>query len=117
MNSPDYLNRPRSISPSQALPGCTTTTLTIGTTSRPTYAATHVTADGHSAEAVAQIEDAYAKTPTPIHFRDHAEVTRFFDGLELVAPGLVTTDAWRPDPGDPAPSAPRWPYGAVGRKS
>ena len=79
--------------------------------------ATHVTADGHSAEAVAQIERVYATTPTPIYFRGHAEIGRFFDGLELAEPGLVTIDAWRRDPGDPAPSATRWLYGAVGRKN
>jgi hypothetical protein len=78
--------------------------------------ATHVTADFRSAGAAAQIENVYATTPTPIHFRDHAEIARFFDGLELAEPGLVTIDAWRPDPADPAPSATRWLYGAVGRK-
>jgi hypothetical protein len=79
--------------------------------------ATHVTTDGHPADAVAQIERVYATTPTPIHFRDHAEVARFFDGLELAEPGLVTIDTWRPDPNDPAPPPTRWLYGAVGRKS
>ena len=78
---------------------------------------THVTTDGHSAEAVAKIESVYATTPTPIYFRGHAEVGDFFDGLDLVEPGLVTVDAWRPDPEDPAPSATRWLYGAVGRKN
>jgi S-adenosyl methyltransferase len=28
--------------------------------------------------------------------RSHAEVARFFDGLELVAPGLVAVQQWRP---------------------
>jgi SAM-dependent methyltransferase len=36
-------------------------------------------------------------------FRDHAEVSRFFDGLELVEPGVVPVAEWRPD-GGPAPS-------------
>ncbi|HEX6520866.1 MAG TPA: SAM-dependent methyltransferase [Streptosporangiaceae bacterium] len=80
-------------------------------------AATHVTMDGHPAGAVAQIERVYAATPTPIYFREHAEIAGFFDGLELAEPGLVTIDAWRPDPEDPAPPATRWLYGGVGRKS
>ena len=79
--------------------------------------ATHVTTDGHTAEAVARIESVYAMTPTPIFFREHAEVAGFFDGLELVEPGLVTIDKWHPDPEDPAPPATRWLYGAVGRKN
>ncbi|KAB8190898.1 hypothetical protein FH608_033135 [Nonomuraea phyllanthi] len=78
--------------------------------------ATHVTGDGHSADAVAQIESVYAATPTPIYFRGHAEVARFFEGFDLVEPGLVTIDKWHPDPEDPAPTATRWLYGGVGRK-
>ncbi|MFL6054419.1 MAG: SAM-dependent methyltransferase [Actinoallomurus sp.] len=77
---------------------------------------THVTRDGQPAAAVEQIESVYATTPTPIYFRERAEVARFFDGYDLVDPGLVTIDAWRPDPADPAPEATRWLYGGVGRK-
>ena len=33
--------------------------------------------------------------PGPITFRNHCEVARLFDGLELVAPGLVSTSQWR----------------------
>jgi hypothetical protein len=29
--------------------------------------------------------------------RTHAEVARFFDGLELLEPGLVPVQMWRPD--------------------
>jgi hypothetical protein len=31
--------------------------------------------------------------------RDRAAVARFFDGLELVAPGLVQVSDWRPPAG------------------
>jgi hypothetical protein len=77
---------------------------------------THVTRDGHLADAVAAIEAVYADTPTPIYFREHAEVAGFFEGFELVPPGLVTIDTWHPDPDDLAPEATRWLYGGVGRK-
>ncbi|MBT2226641.1 SAM-dependent methyltransferase [Nonomuraea sp. NEAU-A123] len=77
---------------------------------------THVSRDGHPADAVAAIEAVYAATPTPIYFREHAEVAPFFEGFELVPPGLVTIDTWHPDPDDPAPEATRWLYGGVGRK-
>ncbi len=30
--------------------------------------------------------------------RDHAAITRFFDGLELVEPGVVQPQQWRPEP-------------------
>ncbi len=36
--------------------------------------------------------------------RDRDQVTRFFDGLELLEPGVVEPPRWRPDPGAPAPS-------------
>jgi O-methyltransferase involved in polyketide biosynthesis len=77
---------------------------------------THVTTDGKAPEAVAQIEAVYATTPTPIYFRDRASIEEFFDGFELVEPGLVTPDTWRPDPDDPAPEATKWLYAGVGRK-
>jgi hypothetical protein len=36
--------------------------------------------------------------------RDRAAITRFFDGLELLEPGVVQPQQWRPDPGcQPAP--------------
>ena len=31
--------------------------------------------------------------------RDRAAVTRFFDGLELLEPGVVQPQQWRPEPG------------------
>jgi hypothetical protein len=79
--------------------------------------ATHVTTDGKSPDAVAQIESIYATTPTPIYFRDHDKIAHFFEGFDLTDPGLVTVDAWQPDPQDPAPEPTRWLYGGVGRKN
>lgn len=47
--------------------------------------------------------------------RSHREVHRFFDGLELIAPGVVTVDRWRPP--SPPPGDVLVPlYGGVGRK-
>jgi S-adenosyl methyltransferase len=50
-----------------------------------------------------------------LRFRSHAEILRFFDGLELVEPGLVPVQGWRPasELEARAKSAIR---GAVGRK-
>ncbi|OAH16029.1 S-adenosyl methyltransferase [Streptomyces jeddahensis] len=33
----------------------------------------------------------------------HAEVVRFFDGMELVEPGVVVPTVWHPELGDPVP--------------
>ena len=35
--------------------------------------------------------------------RDRAAITRFFGGLELLEPGVVQPQQWRPEPGDPGP--------------
>ena len=40
-------------------------------------------------------------TVTP---RAHAEVSRFFDGLDLLEPGVVSPNCWRPGPGLTAPA-------------
>jgi hypothetical protein len=79
-------------------------------------ALTHVTVDRHPPEAVEGVESAYRATPTPIFFRRHDQILRLFDGFEPVEPGLVTVDAWRPDPADPAPRATHWLYGGVARR-
>jgi hypothetical protein len=79
------------------------------------FTATHATTDGLSADMVAQTEAVYASTPTPIHFRPRAEIARFFDGFDLVPPGLVLVNEWRPDTDAPVPQ-PCWLYGAVGRR-
>jgi S-adenosyl methyltransferase len=54
--------------------------------------------------------------PTKLTFRSRAEVASFFDGLDLVEPGLVRVPEWRPDRvtdvGNPAPL-----WGGVARKN
>ena len=77
-------------------------------------AATHVTIDDNPPDVAAKIENVYAGTPTPIYFRDRAEIARFFEGFDLIEPGLVTIDSWCPDPSEPAHPIARWLYGAVG---
>jgi O-methyltransferase involved in polyketide biosynthesis len=54
-----------------------------------------------SAEArpddVEKVHQFYRKTPTPVVVRSRAEVQALFDGFELVDPGLVYVQEWRPD--------------------
>jgi O-methyltransferase involved in polyketide biosynthesis len=38
----------------------------------------------------------------PITFRNGQEIAGFFEGLELLEPGVVSCSRWRPDVGDPA---------------
>ncbi|HET6751773.1 MAG TPA: SAM-dependent methyltransferase, partial [Actinomycetes bacterium] len=40
----------------------------------------------------------------PYHLRSPERIARFFDGLELVEPGVVSTLGWRPEPGSGPPA-------------
>ena len=55
---------------------------------------------------------------TQMHVRSHAEILRFFDGFDLVDPGLVYVPLWRPDSPADVPSDPGkyWCFVGVGRK-
>jgi SAM-dependent methyltransferase len=41
--------------------------------------------------------EVFKNSQDPIFPRTHAEITRMFDGLDLVEPGLVYTPQWRPE--------------------
>jgi S-adenosyl methyltransferase len=47
--------------------------------------------------------------------RTHAEVARFFDGLDLATPGVVAVHEWRPGP-ETAPGTRSGMWGGVARK-
>jgi len=56
---------------------------------------------------------------TQVHIRSRADILRFFDGFELVDPGLVYIPQWRPDSPADVPSDPTrlWGLVGVGRKA
>lgn len=59
---------------------------------------------------------AYAAAGEPVYPRDHADILSWFDGLDLVAPGLVTLPQWRvDDPKELTDVASPLGYGAVAR--
>jgi len=43
------------------------------------------------------MEQLWAASPVPSQIRSRPEVERFFDGLDLVDPGVVPITDWRPD--------------------
>jgi SAM-dependent methyltransferase len=77
-------------------------------------------ATDESRPAVAQAaETVYNRSvPTDIHMRSRAEILRFFDGFELLDPGLVYIPQWRPgSPADvPADPSKFWVLVGVARK-
>ena len=52
----------------------------------------------------------------PVTMRSHAEVCRFFDGLDLLEPGVVQLHRWRADAGAEGTERELADYGGVGRK-
>jgi hypothetical protein len=57
----------------------------------------------------------YASTANPVTVRTQEEILAFFDGLEIVAPGLVPVQQWRPSADDPADPGAAWLLGGVGQ--
>ncbi len=66
-----------------------------------------------------RLEALYAKSTTPVRVRARAQIEPFFEGLELVEPGLVYVPSWRPEgPDDPFFDRPAKSdtFSGVGRK-
>jgi hypothetical protein len=69
------------------------------------------------AEAVAAGAQRYnSRVTTPQTRRSRDEVTGFFDGLDLVEPGVVQPHRWRPDPDGPPPAGESSNWAGVARK-
>jgi S-adenosyl methyltransferase len=61
----------------------------------------HLTSTGQDPEVLARIIKLFEQVREPITYRSHEEVVGFFDGLELLEPGVVPVPEWRPDAPDP----------------
>jgi len=60
----------------------------------------HATADDTPEDVRVQLTRLYQGTTNPVRVRSRAEFARFFDGLELVEPGIAYVPAWRPEAPD-----------------
>ncbi len=76
-------------------------------------AISHVTAD-FSPETTTRAARVYDRAAARLVPRSGTEIARFFDGLDLVDPGLVPIQQWRPE-GEPA-KLKGGMYGGIGRK-
>jgi hypothetical protein len=74
----------------------------------------HPASDVHAAQIGTAANKLNAVMADPVTMRSHAQVARFFDGTELVEPGLVQLHRWRAEPADPAVQLAN--YGGVARK-
>jgi hypothetical protein len=79
-------------------------------------ALTHLASDLLDEQTRAGLEDLSGRAmQQQISARDHTEVARFFAGTDLVDPGIVRPEEWRPDPGT-TETATSSLWSAVGRK-
>ncbi|MFI0373954.1 SAM-dependent methyltransferase [Actinomadura sp. 1N219] len=73
----------------------------------------------HEAEPgkTAAIGKLYDRASSPAVSRSHAEILRFFDGWDLLDPGLVYVPLWRPGEGEAVADPERFlVFGGVGRR-
>jgi len=84
------------------------------------FVAVSTLTDEHASPALRaeldRLRAAYEQAGEPVYPRSHGEILRWFDGLELVEPGLVTLPEWHnEDPGELDDVARPLGYGAVAR--
>ena len=80
-------------------------------------ALSHASAEGRPAESESHTQ-LYARTSTPMMMRSRREIEQFFDGLQIVEPGVVYLPLWRPDSPDEVDEHPErfTGFAGVGRK-
>ena len=78
-------------------------------------ALTHPSMETHREEMEEAVRAWNESGASAMTARDPKELERFFDGLELLEPGVVTCSHWRPAPSDTITDAVTQ-YGGVGRK-
>ncbi|MEU9128624.1 SAM-dependent methyltransferase [Kitasatospora sp. NPDC048540] len=80
-------------------------------------ALSHATGDFTTPEQAAKGPAVYRAATAQLSMRSREQVARFFEGLELAEPGLVTAPQWRPDQ-EPEPTDHEVAiWAAVGRKA
>ncbi|MDA3626952.1 SAM-dependent methyltransferase [Saccharopolyspora sp. WRP15-2] len=80
------------------------------------YLAATIATDDFAPETLAGVRRTYREHGETLRFRTKAQAARFFEGLDLVDPGLVQMHKWRPDTTPQANDADIAMYAAVARK-
>jgi hypothetical protein len=80
-------------------------------------ALTHSTAEVHGERMLEVMRQVNERGGTPIRARTRQQLIRFFDGTELLDPGVISCSFWRPDPIDVGVPAEVYLFGGVSRKS
>ena len=77
----------------------------------------HPASDIHASQVSTATNRINPLMAEPVTLRTHEQVSRFFDGLDMVEPGLVQLHRWRPGPEGPVPDGDIANYGGIGRKA
>ncbi|MFJ9523356.1 SAM-dependent methyltransferase [Kitasatospora sp. NPDC101801] len=80
-------------------------------------AISHGTGDFSTPEAAAKGPAIYRSATAQLSMRPKAEVLRFFDGLDLLEPGVVTAPTWHPDQAPADTDATTGIWAGVARKA
>jgi len=81
------------------------------------FVLSHASHDGREPGALTDISGLHDTPGAPHIMRSRAEIARFFDGFELVDPGVVFLSQWRPTGEYPPRGGIRWGYCGAGAKS
>ena len=76
----------------------------------------HPASDVATEQMTRSMRDYNKQAGAPVTARSHAEVCRFFAGLDLVEPGVVQLHRWRPGTAEVGQGRELANYGGVGRK-
>ena len=79
-------------------------------------AITHSTSEVSGERVIEAVRQWNQVAPTPYTLRSPEQVAGFFEGLDLVEPGLVPCPRWRPDPDDAEGARDMDEYCGLGRK-
>jgi O-methyltransferase involved in polyketide biosynthesis len=74
------------------------------------------TAEDDPNDVAGSVTSVYRQASAQLHLRSLTEIQRFFDGFDLLDPGVVWINEWRPDPAVQPAGQPRSLRGGVGRK-
>jgi S-adenosyl methyltransferase len=81
-----------------------------------THGITAATPDDDPDGVVESVRNVFQNASAQMHVRPVKEIERFFDGFEILDPGVVWMANWRPDPGTQPVGRANSLFGGVGRK-
>jgi hypothetical protein len=102
--------------PDQDDPGAIIARLTGAVPPGSYLAISQIAADVAADQVAEGVQRYNQQAAAPVAARTHAEVSRFFTGLDLVEPGIVQVHRWRPGPRNPDSDRNLAIYAGVGRK-